>query len=76
MRLNFLNILYEILHSTMTDAISYASLRTVSFFKSFLLVIIIYRSVAGWGVGRGRDLKVRGKKTPKVSGRREVLRWP
>ena len=76
MRLNFLNILYEILHSTMTDAISYASLRTVGFLKSFLLVIIIYRGVVGWGVGRGRDLKVGGKKTPKVSGRREVLRCP
>ena len=75
MRLNFLNILYEILHSTMTDVISYASLRTVGFLKSFLLVII-YRGVAGWGVGRGRDLKVGGKKTPKVSGRREVLRCP
>lgn len=59
----------------MTDAISYASLRTVGFLKSFLLVII-YRGVAGWGVGRGRDLKVGGKKTPKVSGRREVLRCP
>ena len=76
MRLNFLNILYEILHSTMTDVISYPSLRTVGFLKSFLLVIIIYRGVAGWGVGRGRDLKVGGKKTPKVSGRREVLRCP
>lgn len=59
----------------MTDVISYASLRTVGFLKSFLLVII-YRGVAGWGVGRGRDLKVGGKKTPKVSGRREVLRCP
>lgn len=59
----------------MTDVISYASLRTVGFLKSFLLVII-YRGVAGWGVGRGRDLKVGGKKTPKVSGRREVLKCP
>lgn len=59
----------------MTDVISYPSLRTVGFLKSFLLVII-YRGVAGWGVGRGRDLKVGGKKTPKVSGRREVLRCP
>lgn len=60
----------------MTDMISYASLRTVGFLKSFLLVIIIYRGVAGWGAGRGRDLKVGGKKTPKVSGQREVLKCP